>query len=122
MNDMLSNQMLWHDASGTVLLMQNGVDGYWRQPGVEASGALELRRRAEQWTRVEPDASGPRPDFMGLVAYARELDLLFLFGGGRDGTGEEGRPDARPALSRQVWSCRVRVPGRKNAPVRRPCN
>ena len=121
MNDMLSNQMLWHDASGTVLLMQNGVDGYVADNRAWKPAELwSFDVAAEEWAQVAVEEGAARPAFMGLIAYARELDLLFLFGGGRDGTGEEGRPDARPALSRQVWSCRVQVPGRKNAPVPTP--
>jgi len=113
--DMLSLQMVWHDASGTVLLMQNATEEPGDNRHWPPAELWNFDVASEQWTRVPMDAAGERPAFMGLLAYARERDQLFLFGGGRDGVGNPDIPGIRPALSRQVWGCRVRVPGRTHA-------
>jgi len=109
---MPSLQMVWHNASGTILLVQSAdrapADG---QPWPPAE-LWSFDAAAGQWARTPVDEAGPRPVFAGLAAYAPEPDLLFLFGGGTDGAGEGENPQAWPGSSRQVWSCRVRVPGR----------
>lgn len=116
----LRGQLRWHDPSGTILLAQSGVDAYvpdrlsW-----DPLGLWSFDVATGQWTRVPLAAAGRRPGSAGLTAYARELDL-FLLAGGHYGEPEAGNPNPRLTSGRQVWSCRVQVPGRKTAPVPPP--
>lgn len=121
MDQMLRGQLRWHDPSGTMLLCQNGVDSY--VPDRRNWGPVELWSfdvAAEQWTRVPLATDGHRPASVGLTAYARELDLLLMFGGHVGEVAETPGSDPRLTAGRQVWACRVAVPGRKNEPVAPP--
>ncbi|MHC4914229.1 MAG: fibronectin type III domain-containing protein [Planctomycetota bacterium] len=109
MLDMLSIQMTYHHPSGTMLVLQNSVDELEYDNSKWPPAALwSFDPATEEWKRV-PTADDP--PFMGLITYSPEEDLLFLFGGGRDGLGDDGKR-VRPALSRQVRTCRPTIPGR----------
>ncbi len=113
---MLSFQMVFHDPSGTVLLLQNGIDRH--EPDAGRWGPAELWRfnvADEQWRKVETQNA---LRCMGLLTYAPEQDLLIVFGGGDDGMADDG-VRLHPAMSRQVWTCRLAVDGRQALPGRR---
>ena len=114
-NDHLSLRMVWHDASGTILLLQNATESATDNKTWPPAELWSFDVATAQWAPVPVDQNGLRPAFLGLLAYDRKDDLLVLFGGGRDGTDEAGSPVARPAHSRQVWTCRVRIDGTKPA-------
>jgi hypothetical protein len=56
---------------------------------------------------------------MGLLEYAPEPDLLFVFGGGPDGLADHGE-HSKPAHSCHLYSCRLEVPGRAVLPPAQP--
>ncbi len=105
LHDHIKLPMVFHPPSGTVLLLQNPVSD--NTPDRNAWPPAELwsfdvTKRA--WTKIE--TQNP-PPFGGLMAYASEEDLLILFGGGRDGGGE----NPRPALSRRLYVLRPSMGG-----------
>ncbi len=108
--------MVYHDASGTLLMQQTPLDKY--EPDRTKWPATQLWSfdvASEQWTLVPMENS---PAFCGLLAYARDIDLLFLVGGGKDGEVKDGgKVNYRPSLSKQLWTCRVQVPGKQAKPV-----
>ncbi|MBA4388485.1 MAG: hypothetical protein C0404_10925 [Verrucomicrobia bacterium] len=68
----------------------------------------------ETWSKLPVENDGTNgPSFIGLLDYARNEDLLVLFGGGKDSIGDNGQPGI--SGSRTVWTCRVRVPGKEAA-------
>jgi hypothetical protein len=118
--DSLVLPMVYHGASGTMLLLVNGTDdgGEPEKWGPAELWSFDLK--TEQWSPVETRNG---PSFAGLLAWAERQDALVLFGGGRDGTYREnpGKPvRVRPAHSREIRVCRVRVPGRKPVPAPDP--
>ena len=105
---MLSLQMVYHNPSGKVLLMQNGVDRF--EPDVNKWGPSELWSfdcATELWAKI--DGVKNQPPFMGLLTYAAKEDLLIVFGGGRDGVTDDGKRIS-PANSRQIWTLRLTKP------------
>ncbi len=108
--------MVYHDPSGTILMQQTPLDR--NEPDTAKWPATQLWSfdlAAGEWTLVPTENA---PPFQGLLAYARAEDLLVLVGGGRDGATrneETGRESFRPSLSKQLWTCRVRVPGKDGA-------
>jgi hypothetical protein len=107
--DYLELPMIYHPPSGTFLLLQLPIDHYgsdnaspttWPSPEL---WSFDLD--AETWTKI---ATENPPLEIGRIAYDSNEDAVVLFGGGRDGA------QARPALSRLVYSVRVEVPGRPN--------
>jgi hypothetical protein len=125
MNGMLNLQLVWHEASDTAFLVQSAIDDA-RTPAVKWPPAQcwSFDPDRETWTLVPtvPGPQGQQPAFAGLLTYEPEQNRLWLFGGGRDGEGFEGKPQDPAAIfpaqrSRLVWSCRLEVPGRSSRPV-----
>lgn len=112
--DHLPMPMVYHPPTGTLLMLQSPLDAY--EPDNTRWPAAELwsfDARAEEWSRVTLATARDQPAFPGHLAYAAHADALVLWGGGRDGAVEGG--GSRGALSRQIRTIRVRIPGR--APV-----
>lgn len=103
--------MVYHDPSDSMLMVVNPVQG--EPPGAEDTPPAELWSfdlDREEWARVP--TVGDLPAGNGIAQYARNEDLLVIFGGGRDsGNRDHGR---------EVRTCRVRVPGRSAAPAAQP--
>jgi hypothetical protein len=120
MSGMLSLQLVWHTASDTAILVQDAINDA-RTPAADRDPAQcwSFDPDRETWTPVPtvPGPQGRQPAFAGLLTYEPERNRLWLFGGGRDAEGLEGRPRdpqtvAPERRSRWVWSCRLEVPGR----------
>ncbi|MCG3177850.1 MAG: hypothetical protein BIFFINMI_00170 [Phycisphaerae bacterium] len=111
LDDHIKLPMAYDSATGTCLLVINPVSEY--TPDRRTWGPAQLWSfdvAAERWTRIE--TSNP-PPLGGLTTYAPDADLLVLFGGGDDGKVEG---NVRPALSRCLYVCRPRLPGRPPVP------
>lgn len=106
----LSLQMVWHDPSATVLLMQNATNERSDNSTWPPAELWSFDTKTGQWQLVPMNSEGLRPSYMGLLTYSRERDELFMFGGGRDGGGNLDSNSIRLGSSRLVWSCRVQVP------------
>lgn len=109
--DHLLAPMVFHPPTGTILMLQQPLDAY--EPDNTRWPAAELwsfDARAEEWSRVPLATPRDQPAFPGHLAYASHDDMLVLWGGGRDGVEEGGQ--VRGALSRQIRTIRVRIPGR----------
>jgi hypothetical protein len=118
--DSLVLPMVYHGASGTMLLLANGTDRNEPAADWKPAELWSFDVRTEQWSPV-PMKDGPA--FAGLMAYARNQDVLVLFGGGRDCEYREnpGKPaKLRPAHSRETRVARVRVEGKEPVPPPRP--
>lgn len=101
LHDHIKLPMVYHDPSGTILLLQNPVDS--NTPDRTKWGAAELWSFSvseQKWAKLQTQNN---PAYTGLMTYAAREDLLILFGGGRDAGGE----NPRPALSRQLYTIRL---------------
>lgn len=117
MHDYIDFQMDYHDPSGTIILHQNGVEGY--QPDANKWGPSQVWSfdvASAQWTRLE--VANPTP-YVGRMVYARQEDLFIEFGGGDDAIADGGKGVDIDA-SRHIYTLRLAVPGRKVAPAAPP--
>jgi len=116
MNDHVSIPMVYHPPSGTILMLQNDLDEWkpdnrtWPSPKLWSFDVT-----AGEWTEVPTRTP---PAFTGIMCYASHEDVVILRGGGRD--GKAGGDRVRPALSRYLWTIRVKVPGKTPVSPRDP--
>jgi len=83
--------MVWHDASGSVLLMQNGAEGQRDVAAWKAGGTVEFQR-CDRGVDARADDGRPRGRALRAGWPTTGTTTSFIvFGGGLDGTGERGR-------------------------------
>lgn len=105
-SDFLSLQLRAHAQSGTLILIHTPADVPLLDRRTWPSTAVwSFDPVTESWSAVETKNPPPLP---GNVAYDSARDIFYQFGGGRDAAVPN---NVRPAISREVFAVRVRVPG-----------
>lgn len=100
--------MVYHEPSGSILMLQNPVEK--NEPDTSKWPPTELWSfdvGSEQWKPVPTENA---PPLLGLLVYARNERQLVLFGGGADAMESVGDHKApRASMSKQLWTCRVSI-------------